>query len=593
MLREIELQLTALHPAQMQVLRQAKRFNVVCCGRRWGKTVLGMDRLIHPALEGKPVAWFAPNYRLLTDVWRELNAALAPIITSTNQQEWRIELRGGGVVEMWSLDSTDSGRGRAYAVAVVDECAMVPDFAKAWQETIRPMLTDYIGEAWFLSTPKGFNYFKTLFDRGQDPEQTDWASWQMPSEGNPHIAPQEIESSKRDLTEDIFNQEYLALFVNSEGSVFRRVSEAATASFQVKPEIGHHYVIGCDWGRSNDFTVFMVLDIHEGAVVGIERSKHVDYALQCERLKALSELWQPQQIIAEQNGVGQPIIEQLTRDGLRIESFTMTNASKTQAIESLALAFERGDIHIPNDPVMIGELLAYQAERLPSGLMRYGARGGQHDDTVMALAMAWSAVSRQHRLVYPLPDDAIVIDDFRIPEHWPRAYGLDLRWGTASAIWGALDPESDVFYLYDEYSREAESAVHASEILARGDWIPGLIDPQANGRNQADGLALVHVYRCHTLALQSINNPLESGVMNLRERMNAGRLKVFASLLGFLEQRRLYRHDERDQIVNEHNSMMDAARCLIGGLARLRRRPSPCAPPPPPKRTTSERGWMA
>jgi hypothetical protein len=415
----------------------------------------------------------------------------------------------------------------------------------------------------------------------------------MPTEGNPHIAPQEIESSKRDLTEDIFNQEYLALFVNSEGSVFRRVSEAATASFQVKPEIGHHYVIGCDWGRSNDFTFFMVLDIHEGAVVGIERSKHVDYALQCERLKALSELWQPQQIIAEQNGVGQPIIEQLTRDGLRIESFTMTNASKTQAIESLALAFERGDIHIPNDPVMIGELLAYQAERLPSGLMRYGARGGQHDDTVMALAMAWSAVSRQHRLVYPLPDDAIVIDDFRIPEHWPRAYGLDLRWGTASAIWGALDPESDVFYLYDEYSREAESAVHASEILARGDWIPGLIDPQANGRNQADGLALVHVYRCHTLALQSINNPLESGVMNLRERMNAGRLKVFASLLGFLEQRRLYRHDERDQIVNEHNSMMDAARCLIGGLARLRRRPSPCAPPPPPKRTTSERGWMA
>src|SRR5208283_2296932 len=89
MSREIELQLTALHPSQMQVLQQAKRFNVVCCGRRWGKTVLGMDRLIHPALEGKPVAWFAPNYRLLTDVWRELNATLAPIITRTNQQPRR------------------------------------------------------------------------------------------------------------------------------------------------------------------------------------------------------------------------------------------------------------------------------------------------------------------------------------------------------------------------------------------------------------------------------------------------------------------------------------------------------------------------
>src|ERR1700693_1382996 len=120
MSKEIKLQLTALHPAQLQVTQRAKRFTVVCCGRRWGKTVLGMDRLIHPALEGKPVAWFAPNYRLLADVWRELQATLGPVITRTNQQEWRLELRGGGVVEMWSLDSPDSGRGRAYAVVVVD-----------------------------------------------------------------------------------------------------------------------------------------------------------------------------------------------------------------------------------------------------------------------------------------------------------------------------------------------------------------------------------------------------------------------------------------------------------------------------------------
>ena len=52
------------HPAQQRVMDEAKRFNVVCCGRRWGKTELGMDRLIHQALEGKPVAWFAPNYKL-------------------------------------------------------------------------------------------------------------------------------------------------------------------------------------------------------------------------------------------------------------------------------------------------------------------------------------------------------------------------------------------------------------------------------------------------------------------------------------------------------------------------------------------------
>src|SRR5207249_1420351 len=154
---------------------------------------------------------------------------------------------------------------------------------------------------------------------------------------------------------------------------------------------------------------------------------------------------------AEQNSIGQPIIEQLTRDGLQVDSFTTTNASKAQVIDSLALAFERGDIRILNDPVLVSELVAYQAERLPSGLLRYGAPSGQHDDTVMALAIAWSAVSSQHRLIYPVPDTEIVVPEFTIPDHWPRAYGLDIRWNTVSAIWGAHDLQSDVLYLYSEY----------------------------------------------------------------------------------------------------------------------------------------------
>jgi hypothetical protein len=591
MSKEIKLQLTALHPAQLGVIQQAKRFNVVCCGRRWGKTVLGMDRLIHPALQGKPVAWFAPNYRLLSDVWRELQVTLEPVIARTNQQERRLELRGGGVLEMWSLDSPDSGRGRAYALAVVDECALVPNLEQAWLQTIRPMLTDYCGEAWFLSTPKGMNYFRALFDRGQDPERKEWASWQMPTVENPRLDPDEIESARQDLTEAAFNQEYLALFVNWEGSVFRRVGEAATATPKTEREAGHNYVIGCDWGRSNDYTVFLVVDVTARAVVALQRSKRVDYTLQCERLKVLSEQWQPQQIIAEQNSIGQPIIEQLTRDGLRIDPFTTTNASKAQVIESLALAFERSDIRILNDPVLVGELVAYQTERLPSGLLRYGAPSGQHDDTVMALAMAWSAVSGQRRMIYQMPDSAIVVKDFPIPDHWPRAYGLDVRWLTAAAIWGARDPESDVLYLYSEYVGEAEAAVHVATIRGRGVWIPGLIDSVANSRNQVDGGRLIQMYRSLGLVLQTIDNPLESGVLNLWQRMHSGRLKVFASLSKYFDERRLYRRDEKDQIVREHDNLQDAARCLVNGITRL------CTKPVktvfvPHRQYRGERSWM-
>jgi hypothetical protein len=552
-----------------------------------------MDRLIHPALQGKPVAWFAPTYRLLSDVWRQLEKTLDPLIARVNQQERRIELHTGGVIEMWSLDSPDAGRGRAYATVVIDEAAMVPNLDQAWQESIRPTLTDMLGEAWFLSTPKGMNYFKALHDRGLDPERPDWASWQMPTAENLYIPPEEIEAARLDLTEAVFNQEYLALFVNWEGSVFRRVGEAATALPMQRDPV-HQYVIGCDWGRSHDYTVLLVLDLTARTVVAMDRSNRVDYTMQCERLKALAERWQPLQIIAEQNSIGQPIIEQLTREGLAIQPFTTTQASKAQAIETLALAFERSDIRILNDPVLVSELVAYQAERLRSCQLRYGAPGGLHDDTVMALAMAWSAVSGQRRLVYPIPETELVVQEFTIPDHWPRAVGLEIRWNALAAIWGALDPQSDVLYFYSEYDAEAVPALHAAAIRARGDWIPGLMDPSANGRNQADGYRVMQMYRNLGVTLGPLDNTLESGILNVAQRMNSGRLKVFPSLSKYLAERRLYSCDERSQIVMDHDRLQDAARCLVTGISRMRTKPKPAQLQP--RRFPvyhGPQGWMA
>lgn len=310
-----------------------------------------MDQLIHLALEAKPVAWFSPTYKLLADPWRELRATLAPITRDKNEQEKRLELINGGVIELWSLDSVDSGRGRKYALVVVDEAAMIPALEEAWQRSIRPTLTDLQGKALFLSTPKGMNYFKTLFDRGQDPAREDWASWQMPTSANPFLDPVEIEAARRDMGEAAFNQEYLAQFVNWEGSVFRCVGPAATAVPLTRPEAGHEYVVGCDWGRSQDYTVFVVLDTTSHTMVALDRSNRVDYAVQRGRLCALYELWRPKQILAEQNSIGQPIIEQLLRDGMPIQPFVTTNVSKAQAIEALALAFESRRGHASSDHV--------------------------------------------------------------------------------------------------------------------------------------------------------------------------------------------------------------------------------------------------
>lgn len=383
------------HTAQQQVIEQAKRFNVLACGRRWGKSTLGIDRIIGTALQGQPCGWFAPTYKHLLDVWRELTGVLQPVMRDKSESERRLQIAGGGVIECWSMDSAgDSARGRKYARVVVDEAALVPELEHAWQATLRPMLADLRGGAWFLSTPRGMGDFKHLYDRGQDAERTDWASWQMPTASNPYIAADEIEAARLDMSEAQFAQEFLAEFVQWEGAVFRRLREAATASTGATREANHVYVLGIDWGRSVDYTVFVVIDATTRTVVEIDRSNRADYSVQIGRLKALCARWRPAAGIAELNSIGQPVLEQVWREGMPIEGFTTTNASKAAIVEGLALALERGELSILNDPVLLAELQAFRAEPLPSGMMRYSAPAGQHDDCVMALALASLAAQR-------------------------------------------------------------------------------------------------------------------------------------------------------------------------------------------------------
>ena len=123
---------------------------------------------------------------------------------------------------------------------------------------------------------------------------------------------------------------------------------------------------------------------------------------------SLYEKFAPVTIIAERNSMGDPLIEQLQRRGLPVQPFNTTNATKARAVDDLALAFERGDIKIINDPVLISEHQAYEMERLPSGLMRYNAPSGMHDDTVMSTAIGWQGV-----LVMSEPAQSnVVIDEY-------------------------------------------------------------------------------------------------------------------------------------------------------------------------------------
>jgi hypothetical protein len=208
----LTVELNRLTPAQEKIRAEAARLNCVSCGRRFGKSTLGIDLAIDVALDGYPVGWFAPEYRLLTEAWRDMEAILGPA-AKANKQERRLELVTGGVIECWAFDrNPNAGRSRKYKRIIVDEAAHCTSLESLWQKCLRPTLTDFAGDAYFLSSPNGTNYFKRLFERGERREGG-WRAWRFTTYDNPLLDRAEIDAAKAELPEAIFRQEYLAEFV--------------------------------------------------------------------------------------------------------------------------------------------------------------------------------------------------------------------------------------------------------------------------------------------------------------------------------------------------------------------------------------------
>jgi phage terminase large subunit-like protein len=195
--------------------------------------------------------------------------------------------------------------------------------------------------------------------------------------------------------------------------------------------------------------------------------------------------------------------------------------------------------------------------------------------------------------IYPVPEEDWLCDPFPIPPHWPRCYALDVGWRRTAALWSAYDAETDCWTHYHEhYVGEQQPTIHAAAIRAPGDWVPGLIDPAAQGRSQDDGEALIDLYQKLGLHLEPYDNAVEAGIYNVWERKSTGRLKVFRSLSNYRKEAKLYRRDERGRIVKKDDHLMDCERGLIAS-GRAVAKPVPVAKPPREERRGGGRGsWM-
>jgi len=219
------------HTAQREIIRllEQHKFTVVAAGRRFGKSELAAHLAFAKLLEpGTRVGIVAPNFNLSNIIFD----IVARIIKETgietvkfSYKDKYIELDNGSWFKGLSAHKPDSLVGRGYDLLILDEYALTADLQSIWELQLRATLSDNPNsKAMFISSPRGNNFYKTLYGYGKSDDHPNWICYHAPTSANPYIPKKEIEEARSTLSPERFSQEYLAEFVSFAGQIYRQIN---------------------------------------------------------------------------------------------------------------------------------------------------------------------------------------------------------------------------------------------------------------------------------------------------------------------------------------------------------------------------------
>jgi hypothetical protein len=350
-------------------------------------------------LKGRRVLEAAPVFDQTAAFWtvckRILREPIAAGIVRKNETDRTLDLDRGHIRAKTAWDA-DTLRGDYADLLILDEYSLMKP--STWDEVGAPMLLDNDGDALFIFTPKRKNHAFSLYARAMGDTTGRWQAWHGTSLDNPYLSKIALAEITGDMTEEAYKQEILAEFLDSEGAVFRNIAACMTAPTpaRIEDHQGHAIYMGCDWGRQKDYTAISLVCAPCRVEVARDRFNTLDYHVQRQRLRTLYDRWHVTSVLAESNAMGDPIITELQREGMRVVPFPTTAQTKPPLIEALALALERSEVRWQPDPIWTSEIEAYECAISPvTGRSSYSAPEGVHDDTVMARALALRAMARR------------------------------------------------------------------------------------------------------------------------------------------------------------------------------------------------------
>jgi predicted phage terminase large subunit-like protein len=389
-----QIQGPSLHPKQQEIFVHQARYRVLACGRRWGKTRMGVAVAIDQLLRGRKTMWVAPTHAVSRLAWAACKAALRPLITSAMvevREAEKILRAGSGEVIFKSAEKGNNLRGDGLDMIVFDEAAYL-DGDEVWHEVLRPSLAERKGRAIFMCSPRREqDWFHRLYLKGQDSTEPDYQSWQLPSWTNPYLDPIEIEAAKQDMPIIDFRREFGAEFVSAEGALLRP-EWVKQAPVDVSA-LGGTVSMGVDLAISTkthaDYTAIVVLRrTVDGRVYVIDAQRaRLPFDQVLSFVRRMAEQHRPQVVAIEQVQYQAAVIQELHRTTTLPVVPIKPEGDKVSRFLPLQTRYEQGLVYhcvgVPRD--FESEVLSF-----PDSV---------HDDQVDAMSYAWIGLARHSQQV--------------------------------------------------------------------------------------------------------------------------------------------------------------------------------------------------
>jgi phage FluMu gp28-like protein len=365
------------------------KYYVLNIGRQFGKTMLGINQMLYWAINDKGcnIAWVTPIYKQGKKVFDEMEKVTAKSgIFEYNRSDLTITGIGSKIM-FFSGERPDNIRGNTFDYLIIDEYAFTRP--ELWSEVLSATVLVKGKKVIFISTPKGKNHFYKLSLQPNYDER--YKYFHYTSYDNPMIDKEDLEERRRNLPLHIFEQEYLAKFIDDATGLFKNVDKCI---YTPSKEPQSSLYGGLDIGRADDYTVLTLLNKQQ-EMVFIKRWRHLEWSTIIKEVAEVIRKYNAQ-VLVEVNNQGDVFYEMLENLVYgKVEPFVTSTKTKPIMIEDLAVAFENKDIKILNEPFLIDELNAFTyIYNDKTRRVQYGAPQGIHDDSVMSLALAVQSVKQ-------------------------------------------------------------------------------------------------------------------------------------------------------------------------------------------------------